>query len=76
MGLGKGIFLKRIQCLRFEVPTTLVVKISIFWDITPRSLLKVNQYFGGTCYLLHVGFLSGLFVNPEDGRGMFVLNVD
>jgi hypothetical protein len=26
-------------------------KYSIFWDITPCSLLKVNRRFGGTCRL-------------------------
>jgi hypothetical protein len=26
-----------------------VIKSSIFWDITPRSPLKVNRRFGGTC---------------------------
>jgi hypothetical protein len=26
-------------------------KSSIFWDITPFSLLKVNQRFGGACRL-------------------------
>jgi hypothetical protein len=28
-----------------------VKKRSIFWDITPRSMLKVNPRFGGTCHL-------------------------
>jgi ferredoxin-thioredoxin reductase catalytic subunit len=26
-----------------------VMKSSIFWDITPCSLLKINRRFGGTC---------------------------
>jgi hypothetical protein len=26
-------------------------KSSVFWDITPCSLLKVNPCFGGTCHL-------------------------
>jgi hypothetical protein len=45
------------------------MKISIFWNITPCNPLKVNLSFGGTfhlhlqgrCFLLHVGFLFGLF---------------
>jgi hypothetical protein len=32
-----------------------VVKSSIFWDITPCSRLKVNRRFGGTCRL-HLGY--------------------
>jgi hypothetical protein len=37
----------------FEVLTAVVMKSSIFWDITPCSLLKVNRSFGGT-YRLHL----------------------
>jgi hypothetical protein len=36
----------------FEVLTAVVMKSSIFRDITQRSPLKVNQYFGGI-YRLH-----------------------
>jgi hypothetical protein len=32
-----------------EVLTVVVVKSSIFWDITPCSALKVNRRFGGIC---------------------------
>jgi hypothetical protein len=35
--------------LGFEVLTAVVMKSSVFWDIMPCSLLKVNQHFGGTC---------------------------
>jgi hypothetical protein len=34
-----------------EVLTAVVMKSSIFWDITPCSPLKVNQCFGGTSRL-------------------------
>jgi hypothetical protein len=37
----------------FEVFTAVVMKRIIFWDITPCSLLSVNQCFGGT-YRLHL----------------------
>jgi hypothetical protein len=43
----------------FEVFTALVMKSSIFWDITSCSMLKVNWYFGGTCGLhLHSLWIS------------------
>jgi hypothetical protein len=34
-----------------EVLTAVVMKSSIFWDVTPCSLLEVNRRFGGTCRL-------------------------
>jgi hypothetical protein len=36
-----------------EVLTTVVIKSTIFWDITPCSPFKVNQRLGGT-YRLHL----------------------
>jgi hypothetical protein len=33
----------------FEVLTAVVMKSTIFWDITPCSPLSVNRRFGGTC---------------------------
>jgi hypothetical protein len=33
----------------FEVLTAVVMKSSIFWDITPFSLLKLNRRVGGMC---------------------------
>jgi hypothetical protein len=41
------------QNIGFEVLTTVVMKSTIFWDITPCSPLKVNRRFGGT-YHLHL----------------------
>jgi hypothetical protein len=35
----------------FEVLTVVIMKISVFWDITQRSSLKVKQSFEGTCRL-------------------------
>jgi hypothetical protein len=46
-----------------------IFKITVFWDITPRSPLKVNSRFG-----FHAGILLGLF-EPEDGGDMFLRNV-
>jgi hypothetical protein len=37
----------------FEVLTAVVMKSTIFWDITPCSPLKVNRRLGGT-YRLHL----------------------
>jgi hypothetical protein len=35
----------------FEGLTAVVVKSSVFWDITLCSPLKVNRRFGGTCHV-------------------------
>jgi hypothetical protein len=56
----------------FEVITVVVMKSAIFWDIMPCSLLKVNQALPAASF--HSGFLLGLFLNPEDGRGMSLRN--
>jgi hypothetical protein len=45
--------------------TAVVMKGSIFWDITTCSPLKVN--------LLHAGFFLGLFSDNEHERDMFLL---
>jgi hypothetical protein len=53
------------------------MKSIIFWDITPYSPLEVNrraeENIASTCF--YVGFLLGLFFDPEDGRDMFIRNV-
>jgi hypothetical protein len=40
-------------CAGFEIPTAVVMKRTIFWDITPCNPLKVNRRFEGT-YPLHL----------------------
>jgi hypothetical protein len=40
-----------VQHVEFEVLTAVVVKNTVFWDITPSSPLKVNRRFGGTSCL-------------------------
>jgi hypothetical protein len=35
----------------FDVLTAVVMKSSIFWDITPCNPLRINRRFGGTCRL-------------------------
>jgi hypothetical protein len=42
------IFLNFTQLVGFYVLIAVVMKSTIFWDITPCSPLKVNRRFGGT----------------------------
>jgi hypothetical protein len=42
-----------IRCIYFS--TSLILKSSVFWDITVCGLMKINQRFGGTCRLDHQG---------------------
>lgn len=43
------------EYVAFQVLTTVVMKSSIFWDVTPSSLMKVYQHFRGTyCLILKV----------------------
>jgi hypothetical protein len=57
----------------FEVLTAVVMKSSVFWDITPRSPLKVNRRFGeayrlhiqsSACHLISRWFLARLILLP------------
>jgi hypothetical protein len=56
--------------VRLEILTTVILKSSVFWDITLCSPLK--EY---ACCLLHAGFLRGLFFDPEDGDYVFFQNI-
>jgi hypothetical protein len=38
--------MKRTKVVGFEVLTAVVMKSSIFWDVSPCSPLKVNRRFG------------------------------
>jgi hypothetical protein len=40
-----------VFCIGFEVLTPVVMKSTIFWDMTPCSPLRVNRRFGGTCLI-------------------------
>jgi hypothetical protein len=45
--------LNPVRFVEYEVLTAVVVKSSIFWDLTSCSPLKVNRRFGGT-FRLHL----------------------
>jgi hypothetical protein len=51
----------------FKVFTAVVMKSTIFWDITPCSLLSVNRRFGGT-YRLHLQGRRNTFFRVEEIR--------
>jgi hypothetical protein len=55
----------------FQVLTAVVMRGSIFWDITLCSLLKVDRRVP----LASDGFLLDLLFNHEDGGDMFLRNV-
>jgi hypothetical protein len=42
---------KKYQTVEFEVHKALAMKISVFWDITQCSPLKVNWCLEGMCFL-------------------------
>jgi hypothetical protein len=50
--------------VELEILTAVVMKSTIFWDITPCSPLKVNQHFGGT-YRLHLQDREELFYSEH-----------
>jgi hypothetical protein len=59
----------QIQCtirVGFEVLTAVVIKSTVFWDITPCGQLKVNRNFGRT-YGLHLqSRISGVRYQREN----------
>jgi hypothetical protein len=63
----------------FQVLTMVVVEGSVFWGIMPCSpTFRSNtppRSSGYACYLLHAGFLLGLFMESEGGGDMFPRNV-
>jgi hypothetical protein len=61
---------ERVLNVGFEVLTAVVMKSSVFWDISPCSLLKVSQHLEGMCH----PHLSLSFY-PEVGRDIFLWNV-
>jgi hypothetical protein len=65
----------------FEVFTTVVMKSTIFWDITPCSPSKVNRRFGGTyglhsaCHLLARWFIYHIIYTSLIIEALFLRNV-
>jgi hypothetical protein len=55
-------FRDKFNVVRSEVLTEVVMKSSLFCDIS-------------ACYLLHAGLLLGLFFDTEDGGDLFLRNV-
>jgi hypothetical protein len=47
----------------FEVLTAVVMKSTVFWDVTPYSPLEVNRCFGGTYHLHFQGEPMGTEVH-------------
>jgi hypothetical protein len=89
--LGLFPYNNKIIDVGIEVLTAVVMKSTIFWDITPCSPLKVNRRFGGK-YRLNLQsrrisrprhqatsftLVSCLdyFFDPEDGGHMFLRNI-
>jgi hypothetical protein len=67
----------------FDVLIALIIKRPSLWDITPCNPLKIADVseenvassLRCACYLLHSGFLYGLFFDPEGGGSMLLRNV-
>jgi hypothetical protein len=52
----------------FEVLMVVLMKNSVFWDITLCSLLRIDN-----SHLLHIGFFLGSFFDAEGGGNVFLL---
>jgi hypothetical protein len=67
----------------FEVLTPVVMKSSVFWNITPCSPLIIDRHFGethrlhlnGRGKLLYAGALLGIFFDTGDGKYIFLRNI-
>jgi hypothetical protein len=63
--------------VRFDVLTAVVIKSSVFWDITLCSPLKFNRRFGGTCRLhFHSRRISQARNQREAGGRLCFLDTD
>jgi hypothetical protein len=41
-----------MEMVRFQVLTAASMKMTLFWDVAPCSLVEIDRHFGGT-YCLH-----------------------
>jgi hypothetical protein len=47
--------MKKLYGVRFQVLTVMSMKMTVFWDVTPYSLVDIDRRFRGTCCLHHQG---------------------
>jgi hypothetical protein len=57
----------------FEVLTAVVMKNTVFWDITPCSRMKVRAASRATSF--HSCILLGSLLDPEDGGDVILRNL-
>jgi hypothetical protein len=73
---------KNFKNLGFDVLTDVVMNITMFWDVTPCSQLKIKRRFEGM-YRLHLQgrisrarkMTSRATIDHEDGGDIFLRNV-
>jgi hypothetical protein len=67
---------EHIYYIGCEVLAPVVMKSTVFWDITPCCPLKFNGRFGGTLLATcsHASFLLSLFFDSKDGGDISKMN--
>jgi hypothetical protein len=58
-----------------EFPEVNAIKRGEFIEFPEVNALKRGEFIGCAWYVLHAGFLCGLFFGPEDGGCMSLGNV-
>jgi hypothetical protein len=58
-----------LWCVIFEALTAVVLKISVYWDITPCNLLEVNRRFGG---IFRVHIAPNRRLKPLDYKRLYL----
>jgi hypothetical protein len=66
---------KQTRYIEFYFVTAVTVNISIFWNVTPCSALKVNWHFEGTYRLQAINQNEAGSKLAEDGGDVFLRNV-
>jgi hypothetical protein len=62
-----------VRFIKFELSECKQNLCYLKQNVWREALEKIHKGFA--CYLLHAGFLFGLFFDPEDGGDMFLRNV-